>query len=102
MRCVLLASFALAWLCSDAHAWGDAGHKMICEIAFRLAQPDTRAAIRKLINSDTRFNTFSDSCVFPDHPRMRAPEHFINLPRDSGGLTSDECPRPTSAYSQQS
>src|SRR4030095_16611603 len=65
---------------------------IVCEIAFRLAQPDTRAAIRKLIRSDSEFDTFSESCVFPDHPRKRPSEHFINLPRDSKGLTSDECP----------
>ena len=32
-------------------------------------------------------------CVFPDHPRRRASEHFINLPRDAKGLTSDQCPQ---------
>jgi S1/P1 Nuclease len=33
-----------------------------------------------------------DSCVYPDHPGKRAPEHFINFSPDSKGLTSDECP----------
>src|SRR5271168_2644961 len=68
------------------------GHTVVCEIAFRLAVPDTRAAIRKLIRADSEFDTFGESCTFPDHPRKRASEHFINLPRDSKGLTSDECP----------
>ena len=36
---------------------------------------------------------FADSCLFPDHPRRRASEHFINLPRDAKGLTSDQCPQ---------
>jgi hypothetical protein len=93
MRQLLLATLVLLSLCSNAWAWGDAGHKIICEIAFRLVQPDTQAAIQKLISLDTQFRTFSESCVFPDHPRIRAPEHFINLPRDSKGLTSDECPQ---------
>jgi hypothetical protein len=93
MRCFLLATLALVSLCSNACAWGDNGHKVICEIAFRLAQPDTRSAVRRLIQSDTEFSTFADSCVFPDHPRRRASEHFINLPRDSNGLTSDQCPQ---------
>jgi S1/P1 Nuclease len=93
MRCFLLATLAFASLCSAAQAWSDVGHKIICEIALRLAKPDTQAAIRKLMISDLQFNTFSDSCVFPDHPRIRAPEHFINLPRDSKGLTSDKCPQ---------
>jgi hypothetical protein len=60
----------------NAHAWGDEGHRIVYEIAFRLAQPDTRSAVRKLIRSDTEFDTFSESCVFPDHPRKRASEHF--------------------------
>ena len=75
-----------------ARAWGDLGHKVICEIAFRLVQPDTQAAINRLMQLDREFKTFSDSCIYPDHPRIRAAEHFLNLPRDSKGLTSDECP----------
>jgi nuclease S1 len=90
---LLLSTCALLALGDDAMAWGDLGHKVICEIAFRLVQPDTRAAVRRLIVSDTEFKTFADSCVFPDHPRRRASEHFINLPRDSKGLTSDQCPQ---------
>ena len=92
MRYFLLLLLALMSFCGNAWAWGDEGHKIVCEIAFRLAQPDTRAAVRKLIRSDTEFDTFTDPCVYPDHPRKRALEHFINFPRDSHGLTSDECP----------
>lgn len=93
MRCILLVMLALVAQFSNAHAWGDEGHRIVCEIAFRLAQADTRAAVRKLIRSDTEFDTFSESCVFPDHPRRRASEHFINLARNSQGLTSDDCPQ---------
>ena len=90
---ILLSTFALLALCDSALAWGDLGHKVICEIAFRLVQPDTRAAVRRLIETDAEFKTFADSCVYPDHPRRRAPEHFINLPRDATGLTADGCPQ---------
>jgi len=93
MRRLSLAAIGLLAFCTSASAWGDEGHKIVCEIAFRLAQPDTRAAVRKMIRSDSEFDTFTESCVFPDHPRIRAPEHFINLPRDAKGLTSDECPQ---------
>lgn len=92
MRIILFAAIGLASMCSNAYAWGDEGHKVICEIAFRLSAPDTRAAISKLIQSDNEFSTFSESCIYPDHPRRRAEEHFLNLPRDSKGLVSDECP----------
>jgi nuclease S1 len=86
---MLVAFFAF---CGNAWAWGDTGHKIVCEIAFQLAAADTRAAIRKLIRTDQEFDTFADSCIFPDHPRKRASEHFVNLPRNSKGLKSDECP----------
>jgi hypothetical protein len=90
MKRLLLSTFALLALCDSALAWGDLGHRVICEMAFRLVQPDT---LRRLIESDTEFKIFADSCVFPDHPRRRASEHFLNLPRDAKGLTSDECPQ---------
>jgi hypothetical protein len=90
--CYLLAMSAFILLGGEARAWGDLGHKVICEIAFRLVQPDTQAAINRLMQLDSEFKTFSDSCIYPDHPRIRAAEHFLNLPRDSKGLTSDECP----------
>ncbi|MCA1386034.1 MULTISPECIES: S1/P1 nuclease [unclassified Bradyrhizobium] len=92
MRRIPLAIIALLAFCTSASAWGDEGHKIVCEIAYRLALPDTRAAVRKLIRADTEFDTFSESCVFPDHPRIRTQDHFVNLPRDSRGLTSDDCP----------
>jgi hypothetical protein len=90
--CCALAALAFTLFCGEARAWGDLGHKVICEIAFRSVQPDTRAAINRLMQLDGEFKTFSDACIYPDHPRIRADEHFLNLPRDSKGLTSDECP----------
>lgn len=90
--CCVLAMLVLVSLGGEARAWGDLGHKVICEIAYRLVQPDTRAAINQLMRLDREFKTFSDSCTYPDHPRIRASEHFLNLPRDSKGLTLDECP----------
>jgi hypothetical protein len=85
---------AVALLPEPAAAWGDEGHKVICEIAFRLVQPSTRAEIQRLIRTDTEFRRFSDSCIWPDHPRNRAAEHFVNLARDSRGSTADDsCPR---------
>jgi hypothetical protein len=96
MRYLIAVGLALVACSGHAWAWGDTGHKIVCEIAFRLAAPDTRAAVRKLVKSDSEFDTFAESCTGPDHPHVRAPEHFINLPRNSKGLTSDEtCPIPT-------
>jgi S1/P1 Nuclease len=89
---LFLAMLALLSSIRDAQAWGDDGHKIICEIAFRLAKPHTQDKIQKLIALDSVYKNFSDSCVFADHPRQRSEEHYINLPRDSKGLTLDKCP----------
>ena len=89
---VLLVAVLLIGAGRDALAWGDQGHKVICEIAQRLVKPNTRVEIQKLISTDERFNSFSDACTWPDHPRQRASEHFLNLPRNSDGLHSETCP----------
>src|SRR5215213_9905793 len=52
------------------------GHKVICEIAFRLAEPETLARIRRLIRNDPGYDFFSDSYPWPDHPKLRRNEHF--------------------------
>jgi len=87
------AMLALILLGGEARAWGDLGHKVICEITFHSVLPNTQAAINRLMQLDSEFKSFSDACIYPDHPRIRAPEHFLNLPRDSKGLTSDQCPQ---------
>ena len=86
---VLMGFFAVP---GDARAWGDTAHKVICEIAMRLVAPNTQAEVRRLLKTDAEFVSFADACTWPDHPRKRAAEHFLNLARDSSGLTSDACP----------
>jgi hypothetical protein len=88
---ILFAAATFLAISGDAWAWGDQGHKVICEIALRLVHPTTRAEIERLISTDERFTSFSDSCTWPDHPRQRASEHFVNLARDSDGLHSETC-----------
>jgi hypothetical protein len=89
---ILIALVVLFPISSDAWAWGDQGHKVVCEIALRLVQPNARAEIQKLISTDDRFNSFSDACTWRDHPRQRASEHFLNLPRDADELHAEACP----------
>jgi hypothetical protein len=58
-----------------------------------LSTSEIRAEIRRLIQTDSDFDFFRDSCTWPDHPRKRADEHFVNLRRDSTGINGDEqCP----------
>jgi hypothetical protein len=83
---------SLLVMSSRAWAWGDVGHRVVCEIALRVVAPSTRAQIERLIATDSEFGSFPDACTWPDHPRKRAEEHFVNLERYSTGLTSDTCP----------
>ena len=93
MRRIVFALPVFLAMCGNAWAWGDAGHKTVCEIAFRLAMPEVRAEIRRLIQQDAQFDFFNEACTGPDHPHTRPSEHFINLPRNSTGLTTNGCPQ---------
>jgi hypothetical protein len=81
-----------ALLAQDVEAWGDTGHHIICEIAFQELHPQARAAVQKLIRQAPDFRLFSESCTWPDHPRQRAGEHFVNLPRSAPRLGDQPCP----------
>jgi hypothetical protein len=75
-----------------AHAWGDTGHRIICEIAFQELQPAARAEVVRLIRLDPDFRQFSMSCIFPDHPRKRRAEHFVNVARSAKAIGDNPCP----------
>ncbi len=79
----------------NAHGWGDTGHQIICEIAFQELNAQARAEVMRLLQRDTQFSTFSQSCIWPDHPRKRKTEHFVNLPRSAAGIETDSCPLAT-------
>lgn len=77
---------------SQALAWGDEGHRIVCAIALSEAAPTTRARVAVLIATDSTFTAFPDSCTWPDHPRQRAEEHYVDLLRYASGLAGDTCP----------
>jgi hypothetical protein len=77
---------------SPAGAWGDVGHKVVCEIAFQELSDRARAEVVRLIRKDTEFRVFSESCVWADHPKQRETEHYINVPRDFRAFAAAECP----------
>ena len=51
----------------------------------------TREKIKGLITQDPSFATFAEACVWPDHPRKRAPEQFINVPRTFTDIHTASC-----------
>jgi hypothetical protein len=91
----LLASVLVLLLSGPALAWSDVGHRVICEIAFQELGSIARDRVKQLIQLDPEFDAFAESCAWPDHPRRRATEHYVNLPRDADGLEEDPCPLAT-------
>src|SRR5215813_9993746 len=83
----LALSVALIAPASPAWAWGDVGHKIICQIAFQELNDKARNEVIRLIALDATFDTFPDACTWPDHPRKRAEEHFINVARSVHTIT---------------
>jgi hypothetical protein len=82
MMVVVLLSLALS---SQALAWGKEGHRIVCQIALDEASPTTRDAITTLIAGDLKFHIFAESCVWPDDPRQRPEEHYVDVPRYASG-----------------
>lgn len=82
----------LLFLPSLASAWGRTGHNVICEIAFQELAPQARNEVKRLIRLDKEFTTFAESCRWADEPRERAPDHYINVPRNLSIITTDACP----------
>lgn len=90
---ILIAVLFLISTPTVASAWGDTGHKIVCEIAFRLALPEVRAEIRRLMKGEDRYDFFREACTFPDHPRTRDNEHYVNLARTAKGIAATSpCP----------
>jgi len=71
--------------------WSALRHSIICEIAFQELNDRTRNEVTRLIALDATFNSFSDACTWPDHPRKRAEEHFINVARSTQTITTATC-----------
>jgi nuclease S1 len=81
MRSYVYSGLLLLAFSGPAMAWGDLGHEVVCEIALRELNPQARKKVDSLIELDPEFRTFAKSCTWPDHPRIRASEHFVNLSR---------------------
>ncbi len=77
-----------------AFAWGDAGHRIVCKIAYLELKPAVRKQVDALIALDPKFRSFAASCVWPDlFPPVRPAEHFINVPREANSIDPERlCP----------
>jgi hypothetical protein len=93
LRSILCAIFAGAvFIPTPVLAWGAIGHEIICEIAFQELTPAARGQVKALIERDDEYSLFAKSCSWPDKPRRRPKEHYVNLPRDAAGFAGRPCP----------
>lgn len=94
LRYALAAMACLAVLSrpATARAWRDEGHAVVCEIALRELTSEARRKVEALVEGDPEYRTFADSCGWPDHPRTRTIEHYVNLRRTDRHITSPACP----------
>jgi hypothetical protein len=108
---VAIIAFAIAIACSgNAFAWGEDGHRSVCEIAFQLLDPAHQNEVKRLIAAYDRpdggkINSFADACVMPDEARANARKnlpdwtrfnqfndwHFLNVPRTRVVIEQADC-----------
>ena len=78
---VLLAGISPA----GALAWGNDGHKIVCEIAFQNLTPEAKLMTDGLVRG-SGYQSFSESCTWADKVRRDRREtagwHFVNVPPD--------------------
>ena len=83
---VALAGWTLAVasaLPAPAAAWGRDGHWIVCELAYRQLSDDARAEVDRLVDLHPDEETFAEGCHWPDTPRKRPTEHYVNYDRST-------------------
>lgn len=90
---------ALSFLVTtSATGFSAAGHEAVCEIAYLELTTEAKEAVDKLIDTETddRFKTFRDACVWPDTisggpTEDRGEDHYINVPRTWHYIRYEKC-----------
>lgn len=92
-----IAPVALPFLPSPAHAWGTAGHHIVCQIAWQETTDNGRALVQQLLGvSDPA--AFARTCTWADDVRdmpgfsWSKPHHFIEPARGATFDVVRDCP----------
>jgi len=76
-----------------AWAWGKTGHSVVCEIAFAELSNPARREVKRLMDLDSGYETFAESCNWADvPPRQREFDHYVNFPRNTASVAVADCP----------
>lgn len=93
---VLLALFVLLFSGASL-AFGQIGHRMICELAYEQLSPAQQSRVDALL-AHTEFDSFAPACVWADRLRgqeqydFARPHHYVNIGRDDQVITMEHCP----------
>lgn len=88
---VSVAALLVVASAPPAFAWGDNGHRMVCEIAWQRLTPGARQMVREIRRGDPNpGRSFAWSCTWADEVRNARPGtkgfHFINIPAGQAGV----------------
>lgn len=85
---------------TQSHAWWDAGHKTVAEIAYEDLTPEAKRSVDQIVEafhfSHPSYETFADLATWPDHLQpdeklfLYTDLHYIVLPFDPEGVLSDD------------
>ena len=80
-----LVGAALALVAPKAHAWGDDGHRVVGELAWRQLTPRAQAAVTEAL-TDPSYESLAEAATWPDTFARRFPEydpmkpfHYVNV-----------------------
>ena len=95
MRTVIYFCFVV--FSGSSLAFGQIGHRMICELAYELLTPIQQQWVDQLL-AHTEFDQFPPACVWADQLRgqeaydFARPHHYVNIRRDDTKVSMDHCP----------
>ena len=74
--------------------WGWDAHKMVCTIAWWEMEKETQDAISSILESDSYYEQFWESCLWADYVRGKEAQydrwttaHYVNLPRGADAFS---------------
>jgi hypothetical protein len=88
---MMLLALALVSAPVPAFRWGEQGHRILCEIAYRRLTPEARSWVDDIRKADPdSSDSFAGSCLWADHVRGNTHPftynyHFVNIPAAARG-----------------
>lgn len=81
----------------NSFAYGEQGHRMICQLALNNASAATQTAVAAVVAGQAEYSDFAQLCVWPDDIKSEAswdwakPHHYVNFPRSAEQVSPSDC-----------